>query len=41
MQVADFLCGLLFVCDDHLVLSNDVDFNCEELHALIDYICAN
>jgi len=41
MQAADFLCELLFVSDDHLVLSNTVDFNREELPALIDYICTN
>jgi len=41
MQAADFLRELLFVRDDHLVLSNNVDFNREELHALIDYICTN
>jgi len=40
-QAADFLRELLYVHDDHLVLSNNVDFNCEELHALIDYICTN
>jgi len=38
MQAADFLRELLNVRDDNLVLSNNVDFNCEELHALIDYI---
>jgi len=41
MQAADFLHELLFVHDNHLVLSNKVDFNREELHALIDYICTN
>jgi len=41
MQAANFLRELLFVRDDHLVLSNNVDFNREELHALIDYICTN
>jgi len=41
MQAADFLRELLYVRDDHLVLSNNVDFNREELHALIDYICTN
>jgi len=41
MQAADFLRELLFVRDNHLVLSNYVDFNREELHALIDYICTN
>jgi len=41
MQVADFLRKLLYVRDDHLVLSNNVDFNREELHGLIDYICTN
>jgi len=35
MQAADFL------RDDHMVLSNNVDFNRKELHALIDYICTN
>jgi len=43
MQAADFLRELLNVGlrDDHLVLSNNDDFNREELHALIDYICTN
>jgi len=41
MQAADFLRELLFVRDNHLVLSNNVDFNREEIHALIDYICTN
>jgi len=41
MQAADFLRKLVFVCDNHLVLSNNVDFNCEKLHALVDYICTN
>jgi len=41
MQAADFLRELLYVRDDHLVLSNNVDFKREELHALIDYICTN
>jgi len=41
MQVADFLCELLFIRDDHLVLSNNVDFNREKLHAVIDYICTS
>jgi len=41
MPVADFLRELLFVRDDHLVLSNNVDFNREKLHALIDYNCTN
>jgi len=41
MQAADFLCELLYVQDNHLVFSNNVDFNCEELHALIDYVCTN
>jgi len=31
----------LNVRDNHLVLSNNIDFNREELHALIDYICTN
>jgi len=37
MQAADFLRELLSVHDDHLVLSNNVDFNREELnmHLLI------
>jgi len=39
MQAADFLRKLVFVRDNHLDLSNNVDFNREELHALIDYIC--
>jgi len=38
MRTADFLRK---VRDDHLVLSNYVDFNREELHALSDYICTN
>jgi len=41
MQAADFLREIFFVRDDHLVLLNNVDFNREELHALIDYICTN
>ena len=41
MQAADFHRELLFVHDDHLVLSNDVGFSREELQALIDYICTN
>jgi len=41
MLAADFRHKLLFVRDDHLVLSNNVDFNREELHALIGYICTN
>jgi len=41
IQAADFLRELLFVRDDHLVLSNNIDFNREELHALIVYICTN
>jgi len=40
-QAADFLRELLFVRDNHLVLSNNVDFNREELHAVTDYICTN
>jgi len=32
---------LVFARDNHLVLSNNVDFNREEFHALIDYICTN
>jgi len=38
MQAADFLRELLYVRDDQLVLSNNIDFNREKLHALIDYI---
>jgi len=45
MQAADFLCEILFVrdnhivpIDNHLVLSNNVDFNLEEL---IDFIGTN
>jgi len=41
MQAADFLRELLYAREDHLVLSNNVDFNREELHVLIDYICIN
>jgi len=41
MQPADFLRELLNVCDNHLVLSNNIDFNREELHGLTDYICRN
>jgi len=41
MEATDFLRDLLYVRDDHLVLSNNVDFNRDELHALIDYICTN
>jgi len=40
-QAADFLSELLKVRDNHLVLSNNIDYNREELHALIDYICTN
>jgi len=39
MQAADFFRELLFVRDDHIVLSNNVDFNRETFHALIDYNC--
>ena len=35
-QAADFLRELLFVRDDHLVLSNDVGFLRVELQGLID-----
>jgi len=38
MQAADFLRELMNVRDDHLVFSNNVDFNREELHALINYL---
>jgi len=43
MQAADFLRELLYVRDNHLVLSKrpNVDFNREERHAVIDYICTN
>jgi len=41
MQAADFFRELLYVRDNNLVLSNNVDFNREELHALIVYICTN
>jgi len=41
MQTVDFLRELLNVRDNHLVLSNNIDFNRAELHALIDYICTN
>jgi len=41
MQAADFLRELLNVRDNHLVHSNNIDFNREELHALTDYICTN
>jgi len=41
MQAADFLRELFNVRDTHLVLSNNIDFNREELHALIAYICTN
>jgi len=41
MQTAVFLRELVFARDNHLVLSNNVDFNREELHALIDYISTN
>jgi len=41
MQAADVLRELLYVRDNHLVPSNNVDFNREELYALIDYICTN
>ena len=40
-QAADFLRELLNVRDNHLVLSNNIELNREELHALIDYICTN
>jgi len=40
-QAADFLRELLNVRDNHLVLSNNIDFSREELHALIVYICTN
>jgi len=41
LQAADFLHQSFFVRDDHLVFSDNFDFNREELHALIDYICTN
>ena len=39
IQEADFLRELLFIRDDHLVLSNTVGFTREELESLINYIC--
>jgi len=41
MQATGFLRELLNVRDNHLVLSNNIDFNREELNALIDYICTH
>jgi len=41
MQAADFLRELLNERDNHLVLSNNIDLNREELHALVVYICTN
>ena len=41
MQAADFLCELLNVGDNYLVLSNNIELDHEELHAIIDYICTN
>ena len=37
VQAAELLRELLFICDDHLVLSNNVSFTCEELKSLINY----
>ena len=39
-QAADFLRELLFIRDDHLVLSNNAAFTREELESHINYICA-
>ena len=41
MQAAGFIRELLFIHDDHLVLSNNDDFAREELETCVNDICTN